>query len=177
MTITITATAGDAAANSFVTEAEAIAYMAGRLNASAWTTLSGSTCTETEKQALIEATLELTVLGYRGARVGTTQALAWPRDWAVNPDDPTGQFYANTVIPDRVKQATCELAFQFLKAGTTDVAALDSLQGIRQKTVDVLTTVYEPGYRPRGIARYPRVINYLRPLLEGSSLMIPLERG
>ena len=59
MTISIDATAGGASANSYVTEAEQILYMATRLNASAWTTVEGTSCTDTEKQAMVEATRAL----------------------------------------------------------------------------------------------------------------------
>ena len=168
MSLTITATAGSASANSFVTEAEVIAYMATRLNASAWTTVTGATCTEDEKKALIEATREISTLAGRcwiGQRTDSTQALAWPRFDAVNPDDPTQSYFDTTEIPQRVKDATCELAFQFLKAGTTDVAAADASAGIKRKQVDVLATEYlDPRERPDGLARYPRVLGYLAPL-------------
>ena len=179
MSITIVATVGSATANSFVTEAEAIAYVATRLNASSWTTVTGATCTETEKAALIESTRELSALAWKGQRVDSTQVLSWPRQWVENPDSPVGawDFYATTVIPQRVKDAQCELALEFLKAGTTDVAALPSSDGVIQKTVDVLTTIWaEPHARVKGLARYPRVLALLRPLFENVGVT-PILRG
>lgn len=166
MSITIVATAGAANANSFASEADAIAYMAARLNASAWTTVSGSTLIDAEKIALVEATRELNNRNYIGSRATDTQALQWPRQWAVNPDSAYETFFATDAVPQRIKDACCELAFQFLKAGTTDVAAEDTLQNIQTKTIDVLSTTYfEPEKRTKGLARYPRVFEYIRPLL------------
>jgi hypothetical protein len=173
--ITIVATPGSATANSFVTEAEVIAYMATRLNNSAWTTVTGSDCTEDEKKALIEATRELSALAYIGERVDGTQVLSWPREDAQNPDSPgidsmggeTLGDYASNIIPDRVKNATCELAFQFLKSGSTDLAALDSKIGVLSKTIGPISTTYtDPDKRAQGLARFPRVMNYIRPLLK-----------
>lgn len=169
MAITIVATVGSASANSFVTEAEQIAYMATRLNASSWTTTSGATCTETEKAAMVEATRELSAFRWLGQRVDDTQSLAWPRGWVPNPDNPVGtwNYYSTTIIPQRVKDATAELAFQFLKAGTTDVAAVDPNAGVVEKTVDVITTRWaEWGARPRAfLDRYPSVSRFIRVLL------------
>jgi hypothetical protein len=186
MSITIIATPGSATANSFVTEAEAIARAATRLNLpSSWVTVSGSTCTETEKAALIEATREITLALFQGQRVDATQVLSWPREFCVDPDAPLAlgtatyvgyPYYANTVIPQRVKDATIELAFEFLKAGTADLAALDPKLAIKVETVDVLTTEYfAAGQRAQGLARFPRVANLLAPLLAASA-GLPLVR-
>lgn len=165
MTITIDATAGGAAANSYVTEAEQIAYMATRLNASTWTTLTGSTCTETEKAAMLEATRELSALEWTGRRSTTTQTLAWPRWYVCNPDSPVGFYYDSSIVPDRVKSAACEWAFQFLKAGTTDIAALDTNVGVIEKVVGPLTTRWSDHTRPQGLARFPSVRRFIAPLL------------
>lgn len=177
MAITITATAGSASANSFVTEAEVIAYMAARLNASTWDTVTGVDCTETEKAALVEATRELSNRNWKGLRVDDTQALSFPRQYCPNPDSSIGDWYATTVIPQRIKDACCELAFQFVKAGTTDVAAEDSKWGVSSQTVDVIGTSYEAHMRSRGLARYPRIMALISPLLEGVGLTARVVRG
>lgn len=179
MTLTIDAGAGSATANSFCTEATAIDYMAARLNASAWTTVSGSSCTESEKAALIEATRELTVLGWVGARATATQALAWPRTYAINPDAPSfaQQWFASDVVPQRIQLATAELAFQFLKAGSTDVAASDPNQGVIKKQIDVIVTEWMPFQRPTGLALFPRVQALVQPLLASSGSSLDLVRG
>lgn len=178
MAITIVATVGSASANSFVTEAEQIAYMAARLNASSWTTVTGSTLEETEKAALVEATREISARDFKGQRVDSTQALSFPRDWCPNPDSPVGDYYDTTVIPQRIKDATSELAFQFLKAGTSDIAGEDANQNIISRTVDVLSTEYsDPHSRTKGLARFPRVWQWIKPLLASSGITVPVVRG
>lgn len=171
MALTIVATAGAANANSFVTADEMTTYCEGRLNASAWS------ATDAQLPALVEATRDLSALRYIGTRVTGTQALSWPRADAVNPDSPaidtvsgdTLTDYAEDEIPQRVKDATCELALQYLKAGTSDVAALDPTISVIRKQVDVLVTEYaRPHERAQGLARYPRVMALVAPLLSAS---------
>ena len=161
MPVAIDATVGGASANSFATLAEFTAYMDGRLNAGTFTAASD----DDKNRALVEATRELTILSWEGLVVTTTQALTWPRQSAVNPDSPTLDYFAIDVIPQRVKDACLEMAFQFLKAGTTDVAAEAADLGITEKTVDVLTTRYDPRIRNTGLRRYPRAYDRIRPLL------------
>lgn len=166
MPVVINATPGSATANSFVTLAEAQTYVDTRLNVTAWTAAT----TDSTNRALVEATRTLCGRDYVGRRVDTTQVLEWPRWYAVNPDAPIGGqwYYSTTIIPDRIKDATCELALQFIIAGTSDVASLDSTLNTRVKTVDVLTTEYfEPQLRAKGLARFPRVMDLIRPLLAG----------
>ena len=122
--------------------------------------------TDTKNRALVEATRDLDVLMWDGRVVDTTQILHWPRQWVRNPASPSLFYYPNTEIPDRVKNATCELAFQYIGAGTSDIAMPSSTEGITEKTIDVLTTKYGPSHTQRkGLARYPRVLNEIRPLL------------
>lgn len=169
MAVTIVATAGAANANSFVTEEEMTAYCDGRLNASIWT---GA---EEQVAALVEATRDINLMTFKGTRVNATQKLAWPRDWAIDPDKPEVEYignielmyFENTIVPQRVKDATCELALQYLKQGSTDLAVADPNAGVIEKTTDVLTTRWEKATaRPQGMARFPRVLQYLQPLLE-----------
>lgn len=166
MPLTIDAVAGSATANSFATRAEFSTYLDGRLNATAGSGATGAN----QDIALAEATKELTTKRWKGRPASDTQALAWPREWAANPDASVeGTFYSSSIVPQRVKDATCELALQFLKAGTTDVAELPSSDGVIQETVDVLSTTYaDPTSRARGLDRFPSVMRYIRPLLEHS---------
>lgn len=180
VTLVIDATVGGAAANAFVTEAEQIAYMAARLNASTWTTVAGVSCTETEKAAIIESTREVSYKQFLGTRATSTQSLSWPRWFVLDPDAPTWGYvyFAQTVVPQRVKDATMELAFQFVKAGTTDIAALDPLYTIKRKKIDVLETEYDSNRRPVGLRRYPRVWERLAPLLAtGATGVTTIMRG
>jgi len=172
--LTIDATVGGASSNSFVTLAESETYMEGRLNVSLWTA-----ATDANKNiALVEATRDLDVKEYPGNRVSATQSLSWPRDWAIDPDDPNLDYFDTTEVPTRIKNATCELAMQYIKAGTTDLAALDSATNIKRKKVDVLETEYFASTStPQGLGRYPRVIAYIRPLLAASGVTTETVHG
>ena len=174
MPVSIDATVGGTSANSFVTLTEAQTYLDGRLNESSWE----SATTDNKNRALVEAARELSARSWRGMQTTDTQALAWPREWVVNPDSPTYSYFDTDIIPQRVKNAQIELALEFIKAGTTDVATQDPLQNIKQETVGPLTTVYADVYqRARGLARYPNVLRFIRPLLSGVGLTTRVLRG
>jgi hypothetical protein len=173
LAVTIVATVGSASANSYVTLAEADTYMESRLNSTTW----DDATTDNQNRALVEATRELTNRVWKGYRVDSTQALSWPRQWAVDPDSPTQDYYDTDTVPQRVKDATCELAFQFILAGTTDVAALESTAGIRSETVGPISTEYEPFLKAQGLSRYPRVMDLIRPLLASAGVSVPVVRG
>lgn len=175
MSLEIDATVGGASANSFVSHAEFSAYMEGRLNATAFT---GSQ-PETIRKALVEATRELSPRPWPGYRVTGTQALSWPRQWAHNPDSPVQDYYATTVIPDRIKRATYELALAFLKAGTTDVASLDTDLQIQSREVGgaIRTEFVEPYARVRGLSRYPAVMREIEPIIGRKRLGVRAVRG
>jgi hypothetical protein len=161
MAVAIDATVGGASANSFTTLAELTTYMEGRLNSSTFDDAS----TDDQNRSLVEATRQLSVMHWLGERATGTQALAWPRQWAHDPDSPIQDYYDTTVVPQRVKDATMELAFQFLKNGTTDLAALDPATGIKRKKIDVIETEYDTARRPVGLSAYPSVTRHIRPLL------------
>lgn len=175
----INATVGDASANSFITEDEFDDYLDSRLN-------TGTYSSGDKVKALIEATRELTLLSYIGTRVDSTQSLAWPRSDASNPDAPaidtvSGEVladFAEDEIPQRVKDATAELALQFLKAGTTDLASQDTSESIKSETVGPISVTYnDPEQRDKGLARFPRVLNYIRPLLKKTAGGLELVRA
>jgi hypothetical protein len=176
---TLVATVGASTSNSFASETEFEDYCDARLNASAWTDASE----DDRVRALIEATRELNVLTYVGDTVDETQALLWPRQYAPDPDSPLVgvsqlAWFATTVIPQRIKDATCELALQFLIAGTTDLSLPDSSQGVIEKTVGPLTTRWaDPYLRATGLKRFPRVWNTIKPLLVTHGNSVPMVRG
>lgn len=173
---TLDATVGGASANSYVTVAAADTYLDTRLNAAAW---NDELDVNQKERALIEATRELDRLPWKGRRVTDAQALAWPREDVPDPDatlaDPAQDFpfFADTVIPARVQDATFELALEFLRAGSTDVAALPGDAGIQSEDVGPTSVTYgSPGSRPRGLGRFPRVVRFLGPLLEGAGQVV-----
>jgi hypothetical protein len=171
--VTIVATVGSASANSYVTLAEADSYMEARLNSTSW----DDATTDNQNRALVEASRELTSRAWAGRRTDDTQALSWPRQWAHDPDNPIYAYFDTDVIPQRVKDATCELAFQFILAGTTDVAALEGTAGIKSETVGPISVEYDTYSRAKGLARYPRVMDYIRPLLATAAATTPVVRG
>jgi hypothetical protein len=117
-------------------------------------------------------------LMYIGYTVTETQALVWPRDYAEDPDSPTLAYFESTVVPQRVKDATMELALQFLIAGTTDLASIDATQGVIEKTIGPITTRWsEPYHRVKELQRFPRVWNTIKPLLIVQGNSVPLVRG
>lgn len=176
MALAIDATVGGAASNSFVTLAEWTTYMEGRLNSDAFDDADSD---DTRNRALAEATRELSAVGWRGDRTDDTQALAWPRQWVCNPDDPNGDYFDTGVIPDRVKRATYELALAFLKAGTTDIVSLDDTTlNVKRSQIDVIATeYYEPGFRVKGLARFPAVMREIRPLMASAGFVTQVVRG
>ena len=148
--------------------------MESRLNASLWTAAT----TDSKNRALVEATRTLTDCAWKGCRTTSTQALAWPRLYVEDPDAGIGgAFIDSAVVPQRVKDATYELAFQFIKSGTTDLAAIDSLDNVESKTVDVLSTSYNVHLKKRGLSRFPRIMDRIRPLVDGSSVNVAVVRG
>jgi len=173
MAITIVATVGSATANSFITEVEYIAFLSTRLNVPTGSTVTGITCSEDEKKAMIEATRELTLLPWAGSRSDSTQVLSMPREYLPDPDLPWAvveasddYYYDNDEVPQRVKDAQCELAMEFTKGGTTDIAVGDADQNVRRKQVDVLETEYfDKSQQTEGLWLYPRVMELVWPLL------------
>tara|TARA_R110000744_G_scaffold154666_4_gene269745 strand:- start:414 stop:941 length:528 start_codon:yes stop_codon:yes gene_type:complete len=166
MAIAIDATVGSAAANSFVTLAEADSYMEGRLNSTLWDAATD----DSKNRSLVEATRYLSALEWTGDRVDSTQSLAWPRQNAYDPDSPIYDYFGTTVIPARIDRGTYELANEFIKAGTTDVAGLDPSAEIKREKVDVLETEYTDAHaRPEGLERYPSVTREINPLFANSS--------
>jgi len=167
----IVATVGAATANSFQTEAEMIAWADDQLNAEAWNDEADN---DKQLRAMLRATRELDLLPWKGTRVDSTQALSWPRDEVVDPDLPWASqepadtyYFSTTEIPQRVKNAHAELTLEFLRAGTKDIASGDTDLNVRRKKIDVLETEYfSPHERAQGLARYPRVMAEIAPLLD-----------
>ena len=190
MPIVIVATPGDPAANSYITATEYIAYVATRLAAPSNASTDPESITEPEKKAMIEATRDVTVLHYCGERATATQSLSWPRVWSPNPDAPTTLidpdlfipigtaqivYFGADEIPQRVKDGTCELAMQYLLAGATDLASIDPKYNIARESLDVIETDYiDPALRAKGLARWPRVMDRIGPLVSrrGSGMQV-----
>ncbi len=167
MALTIDTTVGGAAANSYVSVAQADTYFEARLNTSAWT---GD---EDKKKALRMAAKRLQDENWRGCRVDDTQALAWPRYEVENPDSPSGDYFADDEIPQRVIDAQCELAIFYLQntaaedeanQAIVEEAALDS-NAVRVKYANAGRSRAQSGELPLRVARL------LSGLLQGNRLL------
>lgn len=178
MPAAIVATPGAADANSFASVAEYIAYAADRLDPPDGVTVSGGTITDRETQALLEAARDLDALPWPGVDYSTTQRLRFPRYaevwrerlvWQHNPAD-TLLYLGGAAIPRRLKEAQIELAFAYL-SGESPMQA-DTNAGVVRKKVDVLETEWAPGERPQGLARYPRVLALIAPLLGSGGAVV-----
>jgi len=106
-------TPGAADANTFASLAEYKTYLASKLHAAPWVAeaLAGTTLDEALSVDLIVSCRVLSfALAWTGSATSpSTQSLPWPRDGMVNINKYP---IANTVIPDGVKLAQCELAYQ-----------------------------------------------------------------
>lgn len=167
-----------AAAESYISAADATTYHTANGN-SAWTG------TDAVKEAALRRACRYLDGEYRQRWKGQkvyplTQVLEWPRVGVSVIDGPQqyydvppsfydsaySGFLAITTIPQRLKDAQCELALLAL-AG----ALAPTVDGsVRREKIDVLETEYAPGVRP-GKKSYPVVdqllSDFLRPL--GSS--------
>ncbi len=183
----LVATVGAATANTYITQADATTYFSSRANATSWTGASS----DNKDIALLMATDLLDREKWKGTKGSTptgalTQALAWPRRWAPTLEydnepsfvgfddvwvDLTLAYYSELAIPGPIVDATCELALEILKAGTTDPFASLAYpwENVRRKTVDVLTTEwFGPEDRSSGLGRFPSVIALIAHLLRAA---------
>ena len=121
MAISIDASVGGAAANSYLTLAAAELVIEGFVqddDVTAW----ASATADQKNRALYTATQRLDRERFLGARATDTQALQWPRTGVRKPDTYintyavgfpfriTTDYYTDTEIPDQIKKAQCVLA-------------------------------------------------------------------
>ena len=124
MTITITATPGDASANCYVTLYEANSYLEAHLQASVWTAFDD----EKKKAALVAATRQIDTMKFAGRRGTQAQSLAWPRIGLYDYDS-----YVVTGVPVKLKAAVNELAIWNLTeedrlAGRFEIENMESVE-------------------------------------------------
>ena len=149
MTVTVTATAGSASANSYLSVAggDALANLA--LGTLAWSTASS----DDKGRALITATRHLDELEWAGYRAGSTQALAWPRSGIVL----DGVSLSSTTIPEQVEQACFDLAEALLTTPTLLSGGNSNLgelipgipnASLQSASVDVINVTFKQGGAP-----------------------------
>lgn len=172
------ATVGGASATSYVSLAEATAYLADRLNSAAWT---NAVSDGVRQQALMQATAWLDTLAYHGVKATVTQRLAHPRQYLPTQErnpvylagttvpylDEALLYYPSTAIARPLVEATCELALELLRASTTDLSTVDASEGVIREKVGPIETEYAtPTLRRQGLQKYPSVWMRLKPLLQ-----------
>lgn len=120
MAFVFNSTAGDAAANSFVSVDYADMYFSVHLDGAFWTVT-----TNQKQAALVMATDRLNVEMYGGQRASTTQALSWPRSYIESIDSPAYGYISSTTIPAPLEKATCEMALHYLKVAAGEFSMDD----------------------------------------------------
>jgi hypothetical protein len=176
----IVSTVGGSASNSYLSLAELLVLLDDGPNAG----LVSSTTTADQTRALLQATARLDLESWTGVRVNQTQKLAWPRNYAVDPDKTNtnvGSTYARpydmvvylnaSTIPDRIRSACAELAVVILQAGSgVDPFANDPSRDILIERIGSLMTQYrnESPQREDALSKWPRVWRAIEPLLESS---------
>jgi len=141
MAVTIDATAGGADANSYITLAQADAYVEAMVNSTdvgKWDTGTD----DTRNRALAAAAQRLDRERFIGARATDTQALQWPRTGVRKPDTyvntyATGfpfriseDYFTDEEIPDQIKRAQIELAVYL--HNNTDGISLSGLEDYKR---------------------------------------------
>lgn len=145
-----------AGTDTFVTVAEADTYFTN-MNNSAWSALDDAA----KEAALREATQYLdTAYNWRGIIQSTSQALSWPRSYVYDHEGRTV-----TGIPQRIKDATCELALASIDdrlAPTQDNGA-----AIKRQKVGQLEVEYQDGAVVK--RSYPYISRLVKGLHRGSN--------
>lgn len=161
------ATTSGVAANSYLGDAQFIAYGEGSLASSR---LAASTPV-TRERALRTATRMLDRLSYSGTASSYTQALQWPRLDVADPDR-VPNILLSTLVPRRVIEASAELAIALLGEGELSPdGTLPKSATLQRAKVDVIEVEYREGgvaaaTDARGVLqRYPAVWSLIEPLL------------
>ncbi len=143
MAITIVATAGAADANSYVTEAELTAWIEDRLRNS---TAVAAATSDTKKKALVLATrlLDEQIEWEGDPSEPTVQALQWPR---YGLEDDKGNTLDEDVVPQRLKNATMELACNLIDSDRTAEVSTEGIDRIKAGPVEIEFSASTPPAR------------------------------
>ena len=123
MAITLDVTVGGASSDSYASYAEAVAYVAKRLNTDNWDDASA----DERAQALIMATRRLDQEQWTSEKASSAQALKWPR-WDAADED--GNSVGSDTIPQAIKDAQCELALAMLDSDLTVDTGLEGFDEV-----------------------------------------------
>lgn len=115
LTLTKETGTGLATANIYASAADGDDYHDGHLYATAWT---AATLANREKALVMATRLIDGQYQFNGVKATGTQALQWPREACRDADSEDGWVESN-VVPNAVRDATCELARELLIADRT----------------------------------------------------------
>lgn len=142
MAFTFDATVGGSSANSYATVEYADDYHEGNLNREVWT--AATTAQKQAALAMATRTLEAE-LSFPGWKTTSAQARRWPRAGVYNRD---GEYVDSAIIPEALKNATCELAFWFL---VSDRLADNDTAIIERMKLDTLELEFSRGSKTQVI--------------------------
>lgn len=157
--VTLDATPGDDASNSYCILTEAETYLDGHLDEDVW----GSN-PEFREAALVAAARQMNMLVYRGKQYSETQALAFPRSVHVSSGSP---FIPAEVVNAQVEQALFMLK-QMVQGGSSDAREQLIAAGVEEAKIGDLEEKYGPaGKAQTRVSVCERARGYLRPYLAG----------
>lgn len=155
-------TPGDSTANSYVSVAEATTYFGLSYNRTAW---SDAGFGDKEK-ALAESTrlLDLFVT-WKGFLASSTQRLRWPRTDVLDVDNRVVDY---TIIPQSIKDATCELAYSILVNQGFDI----SENPVDKVKIGSISVDFDLGQKSAG---FPKIVRDM--LSHWGQLQLPSSSG
>lgn len=160
MALTLDATVGGTAANTYQTRAEAVT-LAGEVWPVADAFLTAAP--EDQDRALVAAAKLLQQMRYRGDRTAEDQALVWPRSGVVLHLDTTTE-YGTATIPVPVKEAQMLLATHLLTQQALGVDGLGGdAAGVSSVNLGGLSVSFDAAASASPTATY--LTRVLRPLL------------
>ena len=186
MAITIVATVGNAAANSYVTLDQAQAFIDGLTESDdvvAW----GNSTDDEKNRALFSSTRRIDREEFLGAKASDTQARQWPRSGVRVPDQYTNlyglsfpnrilaDYYTDTEIPPEVQDAQIELAVYL--NNNKDGIGLSGLEDFAAMSIGNINVT--PNFYGRvGVDRIPPIVDqYLKGLRIGGSANLSIKRS
>ena len=151
-------TSGDPAADSYVSLAEADAYFASRVGASAWDPLSPGD----KEKALLHACREMESFNYKEPKRTVAQALSFPT-------------WRDVSVPARVKWAQCEQALhvsQNASTGGRSKAQQLAAQGVTSFKIGDHSQTFAGGGASAASVLAPAAYQYLAPFIASTGRLL-----
>lgn len=139
MAVTIDATVGGIAANSYVVKADVDAYAPYTVFASAWTAYAAD-----PGVLIVRARRALDMMAFQGTATTLTQLLPWPR-W--NVPSPVWGMWDSASIPQPLKDAQCHIAAYLSSVVATDPDPFgfdDTSWKLKEISVSTLKVAFVP---------------------------------